>query len=127
MVLDPIPQSLPVHFFGSRPQPPTSPSACKSADFQRVQVSHTHSLPRFLSHTQILCMGCVRQGLYFIVTGLHYKKEKKKYVVVVVRDVVVCVLLLLYVCVEENSLLHTHAQQQQHTLQQQHEPPLQSG
>jgi len=26
MVLDPIPQSLPVHFFGSRPQPPTSPA-----------------------------------------------------------------------------------------------------
>ena len=25
MVLDPIPQSLPVHFFGSRPQPHTSP------------------------------------------------------------------------------------------------------
>jgi len=25
MVLDPTPQSLPVHFFGSRPQPPTSP------------------------------------------------------------------------------------------------------
>ena len=25
MVLDPIPQSLPVQFFGSRPQPPTSP------------------------------------------------------------------------------------------------------
>ena len=25
MVLDPIPKSLPVHFFGSRPQPPTSP------------------------------------------------------------------------------------------------------
>ena len=25
MVLDPIPQSLSVHFFGSRPQPPTSP------------------------------------------------------------------------------------------------------
>ena len=25
MVLDPIPQPLPVHFFGSRPQPPTSP------------------------------------------------------------------------------------------------------
>jgi len=27
MVLDPIPQSLPVHFFGSRPQPPTSRSS----------------------------------------------------------------------------------------------------
>ena len=26
MVLDPIPQILPVHFFGSRPQPPTSPA-----------------------------------------------------------------------------------------------------
>ena len=25
MVLDPIPPPLPVHFFGSRPQPPTSP------------------------------------------------------------------------------------------------------
>ena len=25
MVLDPLPQTLPVHFFGSRPQPPTSP------------------------------------------------------------------------------------------------------
>ena len=25
MVLDPIPQILPVQFFGSRPQPPTSP------------------------------------------------------------------------------------------------------
>ena len=24
MILDPIPQSFPVHFFGSRPQPPTS-------------------------------------------------------------------------------------------------------
>jgi len=28
MVLDPIPQSLPVHFFGSRPQPPTSRNEC---------------------------------------------------------------------------------------------------
>ena len=72
-------------------------------------------------------MGCVRQGLYFIVTGLHYKKDRKKDVVVVVRDVLVCAMLWLYVCVEENSLLHTHAQQQQHTLQHQDEPPLQSG
>jgi len=30
MVLDPIPQSLPVHFFGSRPQPPTSREECQS-------------------------------------------------------------------------------------------------
>jgi len=31
MVLDPIPQSLPVHFFGSRPQPLTSPSGSTSS------------------------------------------------------------------------------------------------
>jgi len=31
MVLDPIPQPLPVHFFGSRPQPPTSPYYGSSA------------------------------------------------------------------------------------------------
>jgi len=30
MVLDPIPQSLPVPFFGSRPQPPTSPSHARA-------------------------------------------------------------------------------------------------
>jgi len=30
MVLDPIPQSLPVHFVGSRPQPPTSPTRPQS-------------------------------------------------------------------------------------------------
>ena len=30
MVLDPIPQSLPAHFFGSRPQPPTSQERCAS-------------------------------------------------------------------------------------------------
>ena len=35
MVLDPILQSLPVHFFGSRPQPPTSP--------WMVHVTHTNT------------------------------------------------------------------------------------
>ena len=48
MVLDPIPQSLPIHFFGSRPQPPTSPNvvlefvACLFSSL-RWDVSHnTH-------------------------------------------------------------------------------------
>ena len=37
MVLDPIPQSLPVHFFGSRPQPPTSPHRmCVEQDLAKV-------------------------------------------------------------------------------------------
>jgi len=42
MVLDPIPQSLPVHFFGSRPQPPTS-------------------LSRSLSHTCALSLSSYAQ------------------------------------------------------------------
>jgi len=37
MVLDPIPQSLPVHIFGSRPQPPTSP--CASSTFKKSAYS----------------------------------------------------------------------------------------
>jgi len=36
MVLDPIPQPLPVHFFGSRPQPPTSPLIDEQVYVQRV-------------------------------------------------------------------------------------------
>jgi len=41
MVLDPIPQSLPVHFFGSRPQPPTSP---QSSLLSMLKIStHIHS------------------------------------------------------------------------------------
>jgi len=37
MVLDPIPQSLPVHFFGSRPQPPTSPDTSRNVcTFERM-------------------------------------------------------------------------------------------
>ena len=33
MVLDPIPQCLPVHIFGSRPQPPTSPSVYEESGY----------------------------------------------------------------------------------------------
>ena len=50
MVLDPIPQSLPVHFFGSRPQPPTS---C------RMEVStHTYHII-VLSLIRITSLICV--------------------------------------------------------------------
>jgi len=37
MVLDPIPQSLPVHFFGSRPQPPTSHKETDQQERGRVR------------------------------------------------------------------------------------------
>ena len=40
MVLDPIPQSLSVHLFGSRPQPPTS--RCQSKDAFKGTYAHTH-------------------------------------------------------------------------------------
>jgi len=41
MVLDPIPQPLPVHFFGSRPQPPTSlPTSCYQPSI--LTQLHTH-------------------------------------------------------------------------------------
>ena len=43
MVLDPIPQSLPIHFFGSRPQPHTS--------HQGTHL-HTHTYTKTLTHTQ---------------------------------------------------------------------------
>jgi len=36
MVLDPIPQPLPVHFFGSRPQPPTSPRIARIDRIARI-------------------------------------------------------------------------------------------
>ena len=43
MVLDPIPQSLPVQFFGSRPQPPTSPyNHIRSCSLTLYVLSRTH-------------------------------------------------------------------------------------
>jgi len=39
MVLDPIPQPLPVHLFGSRPQPPTSPPRYLGAQIQKYRVN----------------------------------------------------------------------------------------
>jgi len=61
MVLDPIPQSLPVHFFGSRPQPPTSHKPCHTfmsqAPCEWVMMPHmceyvTHEW--IMSHTDLL-------------------------------------------------------------------------
>ena len=51
MVLDPIPQCLPVHIFGSRPQPPTSPCLRKliSADMGRSWVKSLTSIENFVT------------------------------------------------------------------------------
>ena len=44
MVLDPIPQSLPVHFFGSRPQPPTSRTSSCVAMPSKLSLNRSVSL-----------------------------------------------------------------------------------
>jgi len=50
MVLDPIPQSLPVHFFGSRPQPPTSPHSHTSWAMFTDRNESWHSYEWFICH-----------------------------------------------------------------------------
>ena len=60
MVLDPIPQSLPVHFFGSRPQPPTSPHIRGTQDMW-VQ---THTYVYLCQLLQIYSTETVCQLIY---------------------------------------------------------------
>jgi len=62
MVLDSIPQSHPVHFFGSRPQPPTSPDAPFARDKQTKRTIHTGNFwsdwaPR-MRGTLRVCRAC---------------------------------------------------------------------
>jgi len=52
MVLDPIPQSLPVHFFGSRPQPPTSPFVRQ----KRLSQKRLTCRPMWMISTKSLCI-----------------------------------------------------------------------
>ena len=58
MLLDPIPQSLPVHFFGSRPQPPTSRGSFAENDLRLTPIharapthTHTHARTHTRTHT----------------------------------------------------------------------------
>ena len=53
MVLDPIPQSLPVHFFGSRPQPPTSHGTFVSR-FHVCQRNSFQTSPKFLGVAYVI-------------------------------------------------------------------------
>ena len=54
MVLDPIPQSLPVHFSGSRPQPPTSRTECQR------------------------CSGCLKSHVIFRKRATNYRTLLRK-------------------------------------------------
>ena len=70
MVLDPIPQSLPVHFFGSRPQPPTSPP-----DSARQLPSTQHLVlqcNRGLSHLHQSCVDV------FVIEPWSCRRERER-------------------------------------------------
>jgi len=65
MVLDPIPQILPVHFFGARPQPPTSPWRFSTGDsseerfeFWRWVCLCAGVRVRVCVHWCFVCFGC---------------------------------------------------------------------
>ena len=77
MVLDPVPQPLPVHFFGSRPQPPTSQSGnqvvninytlgrtARPVSINRKYVENTHTYVYIYIHVYI-------HNIYRIYTHPH--------------------------------------------------------
>ena len=84
MVLDPIPQSLPVHFFGSRPQPPTSRSTfdvglfrSTSSTYPRIPAvkqakSYGWEHPRKIvsAHCRYIGLFCENIGLFCENVGL---------------------------------------------------------
>ena len=62
MVLDPIPQSLPVHFFGFRPQAPTSPDEESQVLYRTrhvTQVMGAHFPPRVALDVLEGCGGII--------------------------------------------------------------------
>ena len=64
MVLDPIPQSLPVHFFGSRPQPPTSRRETSQERHQKRDIRRETSVRKmFLQYKERdLCVELNAKG-----------------------------------------------------------------
>jgi len=91
MVLDPIPQSLPVHFFGSRPQPPTSHlernCACeREKEREKINLSF------------LVCSVCWNEMLYLEMEwvcgwGTEHTKSRRSWLCVL------CVLWRSWLCV----------------------------
>jgi len=78
MVLDPIPQSLPVHFFGSRPQPPTSRNclsrACRAMTPHRNESRHTRcEALKSLYTSNFFSLSLALQ--HFTSKALHFTKR----------------------------------------------------
>jgi len=72
MVLDPIPQPLPVHFFGSRPQPPTSPKNPVLYATTLVTRKNPFLYARTLFYMREPCTICknpFQQALHYIIEG----------------------------------------------------------
>ena len=72
MVLDPIPQSLPVHFFGSRPQPPTSPSLAQSILYSRIHLVNIYEFTyQFVSYLQRQSTWRVPHDSFIVHISMH--------------------------------------------------------
>jgi len=70
MVLDPNPQSLPVHFIGSRPQPPTSHMNCLTMDLAHSSITNS-------SHCVIMAhMNYWEEGMPRVWLDSHYPRVR---------------------------------------------------
>ena len=106
MVLDPIPQSLPVHFFGSRPQPPTSPTSPRHGRHRKISqswsLSQDVSVMFDLSLSGKISQSCrVCVGVYlYIHVNIHMDKCIYIYLSLLMR-LLVCVHLYMriYICI----------------------------
>ena len=68
MVLDPIPQSLPVHFFGSRPQPPTSHLYI---NISTASSNLTHQHPSLYYPPRVFTLKLILHMMHYELFSLH--------------------------------------------------------
>ena len=75
MVLDPIPQPLPVHFFGSRPQPPTSPRDVPISMFKLSHlciIMYTYTSVYIYPYADIFVFICIMRCLPISIYSTHF-------------------------------------------------------
>ena len=90
MVLDPIPQSLPVHFFGSRPQPPTSLKSPTKHRIDRYCENKVRDI--YLHRTSNIYLNttsniCLHQSSWCVFPNIELiDVEKTKFVICIYRS-----------------------------------------
>ena len=111
MVLDPIPQSLPVHFFGSRPQPPTSRGSSRLHDSYCAMSDHDS----YMCHdSYTLAMTNLTHIAAVLQRGSSQKCRgtsqcyKRRYVGDIIRanvwyDLFLCVTWLIYIWAQRSA------------------------